>query len=32
MWLQIDGLTVEAFQEELEAEAWLRVKGGGSQS
>ena len=28
MWLQSEGLTVEAFQQELEAEAWLSAQGG----
>jgi hypothetical protein len=32
MWLQSDGLTVEAFQQELDAEEWLRVMGGRSPS
>jgi hypothetical protein len=27
MWLQSEGLTVEAFQQELEAEAWLCAQG-----
>ncbi|MCX6069413.1 MAG: hypothetical protein NTU91_00930 [Chloroflexi bacterium] len=31
-WLQIDGLTVEVFRQESEAEAWLSVMGGPSPS
>jgi len=31
-WLQIDGLTVEVFRQETEAEAWLRAMGGRSSS